>query len=168
LTAAQPELRIGRVLKAHGLKGALRVELLTDFPERFRPGNEVDVGGRPLVVARSEEQVGGLLVTFEGIGDRNAAEELVGAYCTLPLEEAKPLPADRYYHFQLVGLAVFDARQQRDLGRVAEVLTYSANDVLRVVEGKTEVLIPMVKSVVRTINPAEGRIIVDLPDEVEA
>ena len=168
MTPAQPELRIGRVLKAHGVKGALRVELLTDFPERFRPGNEIDIGGRPLVVARSEEQEGGLLVTFEGINDRNAAEELVGAYCTLPLDAAKPLPADRYYHFQLVGLSVFDAHQQRDLGRVAEVLTYSANDVLRVVDGKTEILIPMIKSVVRTINTDEGRIIVDLPEETEA
>ena len=168
MTAAQPELRIGRVLKAHGVKGAVRIELLTDFPERFQAGNEIDIDGRPLVVARAEQQEGGLLVTFEGIDTRNAAEALAGAYCTLPLDEAKPLPADRYYHFQLVGLAVFDARHQRELGRVAEVLTYSANDVLRVVEGQTEILIPMVKSVVRAINPDEGRIIVDLPEEIEA
>lgn len=168
MTAAQPELRIGRVLKAHGVKGAVRIELLTDFPERFDPGNEIELSGRRLKVAQSQQQDGGLIVSFEGIEDRNEAEQLVGAYCTVSLSAARPLPADRYYHFQLVGLAVFDARQQRELGRVAEVLTYSANDVLRVVDGKTEILIPMVKSVVRTINTDEGRIIVDLPEEIES
>jgi ribosomal 30S subunit maturation factor RimM len=51
---------------------------------------------------------------------------------------------------------------------VAEVLSYAANDVLRVVDDTKEVLIPMVKSVVRVIAPAEGKIIVDLPEDTEA
>ena len=164
----QPDLRIGRVLKAHGIKGALRVELLTDFPDRFAPGSEVAVAGRPLRVARSEELDGSMLVTFEGISDRTAAEPLAGAYFTVPLAEARALPADRYYHFQLVGLTVFDRRQARQLGRVAEVLTYAANDVLRVTDGDHEVLIPMIRSVVRSIAPAEGTITVDLPEDTKA
>ncbi len=164
----EPDLRIGRVLKAHGVKGALRVELLTDFPDRFAPGREVLVAGRCLTVARSEELDGGMLVTFEGIDDRTAAEQLAGAYLTLPLGEARALPADRYYHFQLVGLTVFDTRGQRELGRVAEVLSYAANDVLRVTDGNREMLIPMVRSVVRSIAPAEGTITVDLPEETLA
>ena len=164
----EPDLRIGRVLKAHGVKGAVRVELLTDFPDRFAPGREVVVGGRPLRVARSEELDGTMLVTFEGIRDRTAAEPLAGAYVTVPLGDARPLPADQYYHFQLVGLMVFDTRQARELGRVAEVLTYAANDVLRVTDGDHELLIPMIRSVVRSIAPAEGRITVDLPEETRA
>jgi 16S rRNA processing protein RimM len=161
----EPDLRIGRVLKAHGIKGALRVELLTDFPDRFAPGSDVVVAGRPMRVARSEELVGSMLVTFEGINDRTAAEPLAGAYVTVPLADARALPGDRYYHFQLVGLTVFDTRQARQLGRVAEVLTYPANDVLRVTDGDHEVLIPMIRSVVRSIAPDEGKITVDLPEE---
>lgn len=164
----EPELRIGRVLKAHGVKGAVRVELLTDFSDRFAPGREVQVAGRWLTVARSEELDGSMLVTFDGIDDRNAAERLAGAYCTLPLGEARALPADQYYHFQLVGLTVFDTRGARELGRVAEVLTYAANDVLRVTDGNHEILIPMIRSVVRSIAPAEGMITVDLPEETKA
>ena len=164
----EPDLRIGRVLKVHGIKGALRVELLTDFPDRFAPGREMVVGGRPLTVARSEELAGSVLVTFEGISDRTAAEPLAGAYITVPLAEARALPADQYYHFQLVGLTVFDTRQARQLGRVAEVLTYPANDVLRVTDGDHEVLIPMIRSVVRSIAPAEGMITVDLPEDAQA
>jgi len=150
------------------VKGALRIELLTDFPDRFAPGREVEVGGRRLRVARSTEQPEGLLVTFVGIDDRTAAERLIGAYCTVPIEDARHLPPDRYYHFQLVGLKVFDTRAARELGEVAEVLTYPANDVLRVMDGSRELLIPMVRSVVRTIAPSEGRITVELPDETQA
>jgi 16S rRNA processing protein RimM len=167
-TPPETDLRIGLVRSAHGVKGAVRVELLTDFPDRFAPGHEVNVGGRRLRVARSREQPDGLLVTFEGIDERNVAEELVGAYCTIPLEEARALPADRYYHFQLVGLRVFDTRSARELGQVAEVLTYPANDVLRVTSGTNEILIPMIRSVVRTIAPSEGRITVELDEETQA
>jgi 16S rRNA processing protein RimM len=166
-TQPETDLRIGLVRSAHGVKGALRVELLTDFPDRFAPGREVEVAGRRLRVARSTEQPDGLLVTFDGIDDRNAAALLVGAYCTVPLEDARPLPADRYYHFQLVGLRVFDVHGDRELGEVAEVLVYPANDVLRVTDGSHEVLIPMIRSVVRAIAPSEGRITVDLPEEAQ-
>jgi len=150
------------------VKGALRVELLTDFPDRFAPGSEVAIAGRHLRVARSTEQPDGLLVTFDGIDDRNAAEQLVGAYCTVPLSDARALPADQYYHFQLVGLRVFDVHGGRELGEVAEVLTYPANDVLRVTDGSHEVLIPMIRSVVRSIVPSEGRITVELDEETQA
>jgi 16S rRNA processing protein RimM len=166
-TQPETDLRIGLVRSAHGVKGALRVELLTDFPDRFAPGREVEVAGRRLRVARSTEQPDGLLVIFDGIDDRNAAALLVGAYCTVPLEDARPLPADRYYHFQLVGLRVFDVHGDRELGEVAEVLVYPANDVLRVTDGSHEVLIPMIRSVVRAIAPSEGRITVDLPEEAQ-
>ena len=168
MTDAEPALRIGRVLKAHGVKGAVRVELLTDFPDRFAPGREVDIAGRRFIVARAEALDGGVLVSFQGIDDRSAAEPLTGEYCTLPLAEARQLPADRFYHFQLIGLTVIDARNARAIGQVAEVLTYEANDVLRVTGGEREVLIPMVRSVVRSIRPAEGAIMVDLPEESEA
>jgi len=167
VTEAEPALRIGRVLKAHGVKGALRIELLTDFPDRFAPGNEVEVAGRRLTVVRAEGQDGGLLVTFNGIDDRGAAELLTGEYCTLPLSAARRLPADRFYHFQLVGLKVLDARDGREIGRVAEVLTYDANDVLRVTSGDREILIPMIRSVVRSITPDQGVITVDRPEEAE-
>ena len=167
-TEPETDLRIGRVRSAHGIKGALRVELLTDFPDRFAPGRELEVAGRRMKVARSAEQPDGLLVTFEGIDDRTAAEQLIGAYCTVPLGDARPLPANQYYHFQLVGLTVFDTRAARELGQVAEVLMYPANDVLRVTDGSHEVLIPMIRSVVRSITPSEGRITVELDEETPA
>jgi 16S rRNA processing protein RimM len=163
-----PALRIGRVLKAHGVRGAVRVESLTDFPDRFKSGRQVTVAGRTLTIARSQEAEGSLLLSFAEIGDREQASELRGAYITLPLEEAHSLPAGRYYHFQLIGKRVHDSRSQRALGQVEEVLSYPANDVLRVLGAGRERLVPMVSSVVLRVDLTAGEIEVDLQEETEA
>jgi len=166
--AAPPELRIGRLLKAHGVKGALRLELLTDFPDRFAAGAQVLVDGRVLRIKRSKPADDGLIVSFVEIDDRTQAEALVGHYCTLPLDRARELPDDHYYHFQLIGLSVVDAAQQRQLGRVEEVLPYAANDVLRVNDGRVDTLIPMVKQIVKSIDRKAGIITVRLPEDTQA
>lgn len=158
---ASPALRIGRVLKPHGVRGGVRVELLTDFPDRFDTGQQVTVAGRRLTVSRSQQQEGSLLVTFAEIDDRERAAELRGAYITVPLEEARTLPAGRYYHFQLVGLKVIEAGSEEALGQVEEVLTYPANDVLRVTGAGGERLLPMVSSVVRKVDLSAGEITVE-------
>ena len=120
---------------------------------------------RPLRRGASSPSAPNTALHFDGIDDRNAAAQLAGLYCTVPLADARTLPSERYYHFQLVGLTVVDRRRARAIGQVAEVLTYDANDVLRVMDGDREVLIPMVRSVVRAISPAEGTINVDLPED---
>lgn len=165
---AEPgSLRVGRVLRVHGLEGAVRVESLTDFVDRFRKGARLEVNGRRLTVSSAKQAEGALIVRFEEVGDRTAAQALQGAYLTVPLAAARALPGDRFYHFQLVGLTVIEARTGRRIGAVAEVLEYPANDVLRVVEGAGEVLIPMVRSVVQSIDLAGRRVVVELPEEVE-
>jgi 16S rRNA processing protein RimM len=165
VTSEPPALRVGRVLGVHGLEGAVRVEPLTDFADRFRKGSRLEAGGRRLTVASVKPSDRGLILRFEEVLDRSAAEALKGAYLTVPLEQARRLPADRFYHFQLVGLPVIEESNGRRLGCVAEVLEYPANDVLRVTEGGDEVLVPMVRSVVRSIDLAAGRILVRLPEE---
>jgi 16S rRNA processing protein RimM len=166
--AAQPDLRIGRVLRAHGVRGGVRVESLTDFADRFAPGARLTVDGRPLTVAQSKDAGGSLLLTFNEIGDRETAERLTGTYITVPLDQARELPPDRYYHFQLLGLSVVDGPSGRTLGTVAEVMSYPANDVLRVTGVTGEVLVPMVRSIVRTVDVADRLITVDMPQETQA
>ena len=165
---AQPDLRIGRVLKAHGVRGSVRVESLTDFPDRFSPGTRVTVAGRRLTIARSDHSDGSLLLSFAEIRDREEAATLRGSYLTVPLGEARPLAADRFYHFQLVGLAVIDQGSRRNLGIVAEVLEYPANDVLRVTQDDRERLVPMVSNAVVSIDLKAGTITVNLGEEAEA
>jgi 16S rRNA processing protein RimM len=166
VTSEPPSLRVGRVLRVHGVAGAVRVESLTDFADRFEKGARLDANGRRLTVASVQPGDRAMIVRFEEVCDRNAAQSLQGAYLTVPLEEARTLPVGRYYHFQLVGLAVIEEAGGRRVGSVAEVLEYPANDVLRVTEGVKETLVPMLNSVVRSIDLVAGRILVHLPDEV--
>lgn len=154
-------------MRVHGVEGAVRVESLTDFADRFHKGARLEANGRPLTVASAKPGGGALIVRFEEVADRAAARVLQGAYLTVPLAEARALPADRFYHFQLIGLPVIEVRSGRQVGSVAEVLEYPANDVLRVTEGSREVLIPMIRSVVRSIDLAARRIVVELPEETE-
>ena len=168
MESEHPTLRVGQIVGPSGLKGAVRIAPLTDFPDRFAPGSRLEVQGRSLTIAAVENRNTGLIVRFEEITDRVAAEHLQGHYLTVPLSDARPLPADRYYHFQLVGLTVVDVASGRTLGRVAEILTYPANDVLRVTDGPEEVLVPMVRCVVRSIDPDARRIEVDLPVDADA
>jgi 16S rRNA processing protein RimM len=165
---AAPDLRIGRVLKPHGVRGGLRVESLTDFPDRFDAGRQVTVGGRVLTISRSQQSQGSLILNFAGIDNPEEAGVLRGAYITVPLSDARALPADRYYHFQLVGLSVIDNHDRKPLGTVEEVLTYPANDVLRVTGVGRERLVPMVSSVVLEVDLNEGQITVDLGEDTEA
>lgn len=164
----EDKLRIGRILRAHGVQGMLRVEPLTDFLDRFEPGTQVFVDDHSLTVASMEQAEGALLLRFREIGNRTEAEKLTGAYMTVPLGQARRLPDDHFYHFELIGMRVLDASSGRQLGTVAEVLAYPANDVLRVSGVQGEVLVPMVKAIVRSVDKAARQILVDLPEEVEA
>jgi len=163
-----PRLRVGRVVRALGLDGSVRVESLSDFPDRFQSGANLRIGDRDLTVEAVRRQGDEFVIRFAGITDRSGAEGLEGEYLTVPLDDARALPVDHFYHFQLVGLTVLDARTGESMGMVAEVVPNPANDILRVVDGGREVLVPLVRAVVKSVNPAGRTIVVDLPQGDQA
>ena len=174
-------LVVGRVLRPHGIKGELSVEVLTDAPERFAAGAELGVGDpdgpehlRTAVVAASRRHQGRLLLSLEGITDRDAADRLRGAWLSIPVAAARPLDPGEFWPHQLVGLAVVD-RQGRPRGRVADVVPGAAHDLLAVEitpEGSGEpqggapddqvriALVPAVAALV-TVELEAGRVLVD-------
>jgi 16S rRNA processing protein RimM len=160
-----PELvRIGYVRRAVGLAGEVEVEPLTDDPARFRSGLSVRAGS---AVRRVEKVRGGtptLILKFAGVDDRNRAERLRGQYLEIAASEAKSLPEGSYYHWQLVGLEVFD-RSGRRLGQLTDVLNYPANDIYIVSDDSDEVLVPALAQVVKSVDLELGRMVVDLPEE---
>lgn len=163
-----PRLRVGRVLRALGLDGSVRVESLSDFPDRFRRGATLRIGTRDLTVEAARQQGDEFVIRFAGITDRRTAEDFEGEYLTVPLDEARALPVDRFYHFQLVGLTVLDAKTRAPIGVVVDVVSNPANDILRVADGGREVLVPLVRAVVKAVDPGERTIAVDLPEAEEA
>ncbi len=157
-------LAVGRILRPHGVRGELRVEVLTHYPERLETLETVYVGEthRPhqLEGARLHQDVA--LLKIQGCDGRNAAEALRNELVYIAVEDAIPLEQDECYEFQLVGMDVTTDEGQ-PLGRIVEVFTApGANDVLIVHGPLGEVLIPVTEEVVVTLNSESGQLVVHL------
>ncbi|MTD16673.1 ribosome maturation factor RimM [Nakamurella sp. YIM 132087] len=163
------QVQVGRIGRAHGIRGAVTVAPTTDDPDlRFAAGSvlSTDPAERgPLTVARRQWSGQVLVITFEGIEDRTTAETLRGTSLLLAVDEL-PEPADEndFYDHQLVGLAVVHT-DGTPLGTVADVLHPPAAPVLSVTRPDgTEELVPFVTAVVPQVDLAGGRIVVSPPD----
>ena len=178
--SAQTQLRVGRLTKAHGLKGALKLELFTDDPERrFVPGAEFALQvptssswhGKRLTLSELRWYNGHPVGFFEGVSDREGAESLVKAILWVDQTGDEPQEEDAWYDHQLVGIAVLRDGQQ--IGSVLRVEHFPAQDLLVVKTPDREVLVPFVKAIVPsvdieartlTVTPPEG-LFEDLPDD---
>jgi 16S rRNA processing protein RimM len=148
------------VVGAFGLEGAVKVISLTDFPDRFAPGAELLLDGAGRRVEWSREQATGLVVKLAGVDGRAAAQVLRGRDLEVPDEALRPLPAGRWYHHELVGLAV-TTESGRDLGTLAEIETPPANDVwVARAESGEEVLVPVTPDAVLRVDVGVGTVTV--------
>lgn len=152
-------LVVGLVRGVHGLRGAVRVEILSDNPDRFEVGSVVRREGddRPLTIVSAQRDGPGLLVRFREINDRNSADQLRDAYLEA---DADALPAETFYWHDIVGSSV-RTTDGEDLGKVADVFRVGESEVYVVRGPRGEVLVPAVASVVNELNPAEKRIVID-------
>ena len=161
-------LVVAQVLAPHGVRGELKCRLVTDFPERFQKGVRVLVGEPPtprrVVAARVSGKT--VYLRLSGVPTRDAAEPLRGSDVLVTREDAVPLPPGQYFWSDVIGLRAED-RSGQDLGQVTEILATGANDVYVVQGPAGEVLVPAIKDVVLAIEPARGRIVVDLPPGLE-
>jgi len=162
----QPRLLvIGEVLRPQGVKGEVRVRVLTDFPERLRVLRRVYLGetAMPVVVEGIRFHQGCALLKLAGYDDRTAAGSLRQALVQIPIEEAMPLQEDEYYLYQILGLAAWTV-QGEYLGRVRDVLATGANDVYIIRGPKGDILLPAIEEVVREVDLEAGRLTVVLPE----
>ena len=163
-------LVVGRIGRPHGLKGEVSVEPRTDEPERrFAAGARLDTErNRPgkhsagaLTVRSSRWHSGRLLVTFDEIADRSAAEEARGTLLVVPVDpEETPDDPEEFYDHPLVGLAVVTTAGDV-VGEVAESVHGAAQDLLVVKVGDREVLVPFVAALVPEVDLAGRRVVVD-------
>jgi 16S rRNA processing protein RimM len=168
VTSEKNQLRVGRLLKAHGLKGAFKLELYTDNPERrFVPGAEFTLQvpeasawhGKTVTIREYRVMNGNSVVFLEGIDDRSAAETLVRAI--LWMDEDDEVEDDAWYAHQLVGLDV--VRDDVVLGQILRVEHMPAQDLLIVKTDGAEVMVPFVEAIVPSVDVAAGRVIVTPP-----
>ena len=156
---------VGRIIRGHGLDGALRIRPLSDNPARFQAGNLLTVAGRALAVVSCQHLPDGhSLLRLEGLNDPYAARRLSGEWLIAPVDPAPELPPGEYYHYQLVGLSVV-TDQGEYLGAIREVLATGSNDVYVVIsDDGTEILLPAIEQVVKEIDLASGAMLVHLID----
>ena len=158
---------VGRIGRAHGLKGDVAVEPRTDEPgRRFAVGAVLSTHGRSLwptlTVVAARTQQGRLVVRFEEVSDRTTAETMRGIELRVGLDPAEvPEDPDEFYDHQLVGLRV-ESPEGQLLGELLRVEHNAAQDLLVIrTPAAPEVLFPFVSQLVPTVDVAGGRIVVD-------
>jgi 16S rRNA processing protein RimM len=157
-------LVIGRIIKAHGVGGEVRVEVLTDLPERFTWLETVFLGRddpRPVRVEGVRFHQSWALVKLAGYDSREAVMGLRGEWLQVPEEESIPLEEGEYFLYQLVGLQVH-TEEGDHLGELVQVLETKANNVFIVQCQHGEVLLPDIDEVIKSIDFETGRMIVHL------
>lgn len=157
---------IGKIGAPHGVRGEMRVVPLTDFPERFQELEQVYVGDDLMQVEDCWYHKQFVIMKLKECQHREAAAELTGQLLYVDRSQAMPLEEGEYYTFDIIGLDVFDL-EGSSLGHITEVLKTGSNDVyVASRKGQAQqILIPALKSVVKKIDLAEGRMVVDLPEE---
>lgn len=168
--ALEPELRylaIGRVVRAHGLRGEISVTVLTEFPDRFETtewvylGNEFEAEAYRLEQFRWHKK--NILLTLAGVTNRTEAEKLRGQFVQVPVEEAVLLPEGSYYLYQLIGLRVVTTAGD-ELGSITEIIETGANDVYVVERDGRQILLPAIIEVIQVIDLEAGQMVVQLID----
>jgi 16S rRNA processing protein RimM len=171
VTSSKTKLRVGRLVKAHGLKGALKLELYTDSPDqRFRAGQELELQvpetsewfGKTVKVAELRFYNQSPVLFLEGIQDRSQAETLVKAILLIETDpEQLPEDPEAWYDHQLVGLTALVGEEV--VGKVIRVDHLPAQDLLAIETSSGEVLVPFVKQIVPSVDIKTGQVVLTPP-----
>lgn len=158
---------VGRVLRPWGLRGDVKVDSLTDFPEdRFAPDASLWLDGVERTVEHARSQKGAFYVKLSGIDDATAAEACRGRLLEVPEAGLPPLEEDAFYHHQLIGLRAVTLDGE-PLGTVAEVLPTGGNAVLLVRGSAGEVALPFVEDVVKRVDLGTGTLTVEMMEGLQ-
>ena len=155
------DIVIGKIVAPIGIRGEVKVVVLTDFPERFDAGNELALKppkGEPrrVKITGQRPQKGGLTLKIEGIDTRSDAETLRGAEFVIDESGLAELPAGQFYVFDIIGLKVV-TDDGRECGEVTEVVQSGANDVYVT---STGLCIPALRDVVAKVDVDKGEIVI--------
>jgi 16S rRNA processing protein RimM len=165
------QLVVGRIAKPHGVRGELTVEVRTDDPELRLAVGEVlatePASAGPLTVTRTRWHSGHLLVTFDGVGDRDRAEQLRGTLLVVDSADLEDIDdPDEFRDYQLIGLSVVTVDGEH-VGEVSDVLHYGQDLLVVAGAGKrvgAEILVPFVAAMVPQVDLEAGRVVIDPPE----
>ena len=161
MKASEPEfVTIGQIIAPWSTRGKLKIEVITDFPQRFTPGSEVYINQQSMIVESTEWHKGKAIIKLSTVDSIEDAQRLRGQCIEIHRNQLKPLPKGQYYHFQLVGLEVWTTQGEL-LGNITEILTAESNDNYVVKGDEGEILIPAVEDVVKSIDLNKGCLVIE-------
>ncbi len=151
---------IGRITKPHGIRGAVKVEPITDDPERFKLLESVYLAKSDTereIYQISDLQYGNkqLIISFNNIESRNDAESLRGLFIEIPRSECLPLDEGSYYYFELIGYTV-KTDSGEIVGTLDDVYEYPANDMFVIHKDDKEILIPVIDEFIDNVDDSTG------------
>jgi 16S rRNA processing protein RimM len=160
---------VARIGAAHGVRGAVKLWTFTEDPfavTRYGPLATRD-GARSFEVAQAREGKGHLVATLKGVTTRDEAERLNGIELYVARDKLPATDEDEYYHADLIGLAAVTSADA-PLGRVIAIHNFGAGDIIEIAppQGAT-MLLPFTNAVVPTVDIAGGRVVIELPEEIE-
>jgi len=163
------QICVARIGAAHGVRGAVRLWTFTEDPlavKHYGPLMTKD-GARQFEVTHVREAKDHLVATLKGIATREDAERLNGLELYIARDKLPETDEDEYYHADLIGLVAFNAADE-PLGRVVAIHNFGAGDIIEIAPAKgASMLLPFTNAVVPTVDLAGGRVVIELPQEIE-
>jgi 16S rRNA processing protein RimM len=163
------QICIARIGAAHGVRGAVKLWTFTEDPfavKQYGPLLTKD-GARSFEVATAREAKGHLVATLKGIATREDAERLNGLELYVAREKLPATGEDEYYHADLIGLAAVNATGE-PIGRVIAIHNFGAGDIIEIAPPQgSSMLLPFTNAVVPLVDIANGRVVIELPAEIE-
>jgi 16S rRNA processing protein RimM len=168
MTVAAP-ICVARIGAAHGVRGAVKLWTFTEDPlavKRYGPLLTKD-GARQFEVTSAREAKGHLVASLKGVATREDAERLNGIELYIERDKLPATEQDEYYHADLIGLAAVSAADE-PLGKVIAIHNFGAGDIIEIAPpaGAT-MLLPFTNAVVPAVDLASGRVVIELPQEIE-
>ena len=160
---------IARIGAAHGVRGEVRLWIFTQDPLavlQYGPLVTKD-GTRTFEVTQAREAKTHLVATLKGVATREAAERLNGVELFIARDKLPATSEDEFYHADLIGLSAVTSTNE-PLGRVIAIHNFGAGDIIEIAppEGAT-MLLPFTNAVVPKVDLAEGRVVIDMPEEID-
>src|SRR5471030_2669454 len=163
------QICIARIGAPHGVRGAVKLWTFTEDPlavKAYGPLVTKD-GARRFEVTHAREAKGHLVATLKGIATREDAERLNGIELYIAREKLPATGTDEYYHADLIGLAAVNTANE-PIGRVTAIHNFGAGDIIEIAPPNgAAMLLPFTNAVVPTVDLANGRVVIELPVEIE-
>jgi 16S rRNA processing protein RimM len=163
------QICVARIGAAHGVRGDVKLWTFTEDPlavKHYGPLSTKD-GTRQFEVTHAREAKDHLVATLKGIADRDAAERLNGIELYISREKLPAISEDEYYHADLIGLAAVTAANA-PLGQVIAIHNFGAGDIIEIAPPHgASMLLPFTNAVVPTVDLSGGRVVIELPEEID-